>query len=433
MKLRVRTSVVGTITASLAFALVGPAVAAHASAEASSAVTGAALVRFPEFAGLKDSKSLTDPLMLQGKLTDVAGKALGGAQVLLAAWPSAETVGKLPVGGSFDILPVARTVAGKDGGYQLRSLITPLLLSLTGKDGLDVELDVFHGNRHYVYLTQLQTAGGWAHDFVRGVDGQAGDVASAATNGLDLALDPAQGEKLSKAITEGGRFQAASHPQPGGIGCTHYEKVNKEPVYAWTTLVTAIARNGTTINATYAKGAKTVTSTGFSFDNGISFSMNGARERTSRLDASAFAEKSKRGGFVSRSYQGEVEHSVLRRECTGDRYGEYRIQYMTTPIKMSGGLRNVEDRSRAPVACDPTFTHSMKGFERAATDNEKAYTYQGGFHLIPFAGSAFTGNSLSGYSNEVKVEFLFSTRHGKWCGLTAEPLAPGQLVQGFDE
>jgi len=436
VKLRARTSAVGTITASLAFALVGPAVAAHASAEASSAVTGAALVRFPEFAGLKDSKSLTDPLMLQGKLTDATGKALGGAQVLLAAWPSAETVGKLPAGGSFDIVPVARTVAGKDGAYQLRSLITPLLLSLAGKDGLDVELDVFHGSRHYVYLTQLSSEGNgsWAHDFVRGVDGQAGDVASAATNGLDLALDPAQGEKLSKGLSEGGRFQAASHPQPGGIGCTHYERVDdpNRPVTAWTTLVSAVARNGTALNTTYSKGARTATSTGFSFDQGATFSVSGARERSADVEAVFRSQHSKHGNVITRSYQGRVQHVVLHRECTSDKYGEYRQQYVTSPAGLTGAFRVVEDSSRAPVACNPKYKQELGEVDHISTENAKAYTYERAFSFAPIAGGVFTGNALSGYSEQVKVTFAFAGNNAGWCGVTAGPLAPGQIVQGYD-
>jgi hypothetical protein len=432
LKLRARTSVVGTITASLAFALVGPAVAAHASAEASSAVSGAALARFPEFAGLTDSKSLKDPLMLQGTLTDTAGKALGGAQVLMAAWPSAEAVGKLPAGGSFDIIPMARTIAGKDGAYQLRSLLTPLLMGLSGKDGLDVELDVFHGGRHYVYLTQLQTTGGtWFHDFVRGVDGQAGELTSKATNALDLALDPADGEKLSKDLAQAPRFQAADHPVPGGVGCTHYEKVGKNKK-AWTTVATAIARNGTTIKTTYSQGAKTVTSTGFSFDKGVTFAMSGAREHSASTTAHFFPEPSQLGGYTSRLYEAMVEHVVMYRECTGNRYGEYRPQHVTSPVWLTNDFRNIADEVHAPVPCQPKNIHEETGVADIATDKAKAYTYQHAFGFAPIRGSSFSGNALSGYSDQVKIQFVFASRNGMWCGHSGEPTKAGQMVQGFE-
>ena len=385
---------------------------------------------------MTDSRSLSDPLMLQGKLTDLSGRALSGAQVLLAAWPSNETVSKLPVGGSFTVVPVARTVAGKDGSYQLRSLITPLLMSLSGQDGLDVELDVIHGGRHYVYLTQLTAKGNgsWVHDFVRGVDGQAAELRSHTTNALDLALDPAQGEKLGKDLERAVRVQTSDKPQPGGVGCTHYERVDdpKKPIKAWTRLVSAIARNGTAIETSYDKGAKTTTSTGFSFDKGLSFSINGARERSANVEAVFLAQKSKKRHVITRAYEGRVQHVVLHRVCTGNKFGEYRDHYITSPAGLSGGFRVVHDSSRAPVGCDPNHTEYLGDVDHISTENAKAYTHQRAFSFAPVGGGTFTGNALSGYSEQVKVTLNFASNRASWCGLSAAPLAPGQIVEGYD-
>lgn len=431
MKLRARTSVVGTLTASLALALAGPAVAGNDAADSSSAVSGAALIRFPEFAGLTDSRALSAPLMLQGKLTDLGGKALSGAQVLLAAWPSNEAVSKLPVGGSFTVVPVARTVAGKDGAYQLRSLLTPLLTSLSGKDGLDVELDVFHGGRHYVYLTQLSSEGNgsWVHDFARGVDGQARELRSTATNALDLALDPAQGEHLSKDIERGLRIPTANEPIPGGPACGKYTVIKTNR--AWTVAATTVARNRARAVTKYTEDATTTTSTGFSFGGAGEFKMNGARSRTAESGAS-WKLNAKKNQTLTRDYFVMVEHDTLERKCFGNKYGEYRHQYLTSPSRILPGFDNAP--SNYPVwNCQENDGKTMPAnADEVWTKRTKAATYEKAFTLFPIDGASFTGRALSGYSENVQVYFKFTNENdGLWCGHTGLPDAAGQRVQGF--
>lgn len=432
VKLRARTSVVGTLTASLALALAGPAVAGNDAAESSSAVSGAALIRFPEFAGLADSRALSDPLMLQGKLTDLSGKALSGAQVLLAAWPSNETVSKLPVGGSFAVVAVARTVAGKDGAYQLRSLITPLLTSLSGKDGLDVELDVFHGGRHYVYLTQLSSEGNgsWVHDFVRGVDGQASELRSGATNALDLALDPATGETLGKSSIEEARLRTSDHPIPGGPACTRYKLF--ATTTAWTTAATAVMRNRAKAAVTFSSGATISSSTGVGIGGVAQFAINGARSRTSGGGVDFESYSAKKGATVARDYLVEIKHQILERECLGDRQGEYRHYYMTNPVGLTGGFTDVPSRYGA-WECAPFDGKTTLGHGKVWTENAKAATYEKAFTFKPVDGASFSGKALSGYNENVKIKFKFSDRHkGQWCGHSGFPLESGQRVQGFE-
>ena len=70
--------------------------------------------------------------------------------------PRPRPIAALPQGGQFDLVPIARTVADRGGRYELRSLLTPVLASLVGPDGLDIQLDVFHEDRHHVYLSQVR-------------------------------------------------------------------------------------------------------------------------------------------------------------------------------------------------------------------------------------------------------------------------------------
>lgn len=215
------------------------------------------------------------------------------------------------------------------------------------------------------------------------------------------------------------------------MACLRYKKVDTKK--AWTTIVTGIARNGTTMNTTYSKGAKTVTSTGFSFDKGASFSVNGARERAANVNAVYLPQTAKRKGIVSRAYEARIAHDVLRRECLGNNEFDYRVQYLTSPAGLSGGFRNIEDTSRAPVACKHTNTEPASGLDTISTENAKAYTYERAFGFVPAGLGGFTGNALSGYSEQVQVTFNFGGADGSWCGHSAGPLAPGQIVQGFDK
>ena len=92
----------------------------------------------------------------------------------------------------------------------------------------------------------------------------------------------------------------------------------------------------------------------------------------------------------------------------------------------------VQDTSRAPVGCNPKYTKPLGEVDKISTENAKAYSYQRAFSFVPVGGGAFTGNALSGYSKQVKVTFDFAGRNAAWCGLSAGPLAPGQIVEGYD-
>jgi len=116
---RTRGVVVAVTMAAAAVNVPGAAKAATSSADqpASQAALdlAGALARFPSFAALPDSLGVSAPTMLHGKLTDLAGGTMPGANILLSAWPSNEAVHAMPVGGTFSLTPVTRTVAGADG------------------------------------------------------------------------------------------------------------------------------------------------------------------------------------------------------------------------------------------------------------------------------------------------------------------------------
>ncbi len=208
MSVRCRALVSAAVAASVALGVPGPASAEPARA---GVLSGWALSQFPDFGALPDSRQLALPVMLRGTLREPSGEPLNQAQVLVSAWPSTKAVAALPKGGQFDLVPIARTVADRGGRYELRSLLTPLLASLVGPDGLDIQLDVFHDDRHHTYLSQVQMNGArWIHKVVNGVDGQAAPAPG------DLRYQPAR----PRAAPEQGRAPQRlwrQLPRPGRL------------------------------------------------------------------------------------------------------------------------------------------------------------------------------------------------------------------------
>jgi hypothetical protein len=341
--------------------------------------------------------------------------------VLLSAWPSNETVSALPVGASFATVPLARTVAGRDGSYQLRGALSPLSAGLLGHDGLDVELDVFAGHRQYRYLSQIKPLD--ATHWVRAV---AGDAASGPGNVLNAVLSSRMSADLPGPFHDDTDF--AHPPEPW---CTDWTKVGERD--ADTTVASAVARPGATAIVKYERGSRTQASTGVSLGGGV-FTVNGERTRESSLYVDWGREHAGPGRLINREYQVNVKHGIFRARCA--RSYPYRgelpdIWYVTSPERLTGGVQPIA--SRLPLwTCRPNDRLSKRGFaDEVGTDTAEAYTYTAGFELTSKWGT-LTGHSLSGYDQHTGVHFRFDDkRRGYWCGDSGDPLAPHQRVQGF--
>jgi hypothetical protein len=255
-----------------------PVPVSAAEAEPASSTDGInALSTFPEFASMPDSATTGAPLILQGAVEQITGAAMPGAHVLLWAWPSNETVRELPIGGELELTPMARTVADDAGDYVLPSPVTEVLRSLAGPDGLDIQIDVFHADRHYTHLTQATPTpeGEWIRE-VTGLVGPLGKTVETATNLLDLTLDRTQAAAEQGLGITGQGPVATEFRKPVPPGCTPFEKVGVRRV--WETVATAVARGGAVAHVVYAQEARTESSTGASF--GGAFAINGSRSRT---------------------------------------------------------------------------------------------------------------------------------------------------------
>lgn len=397
---------------------------------ASAEATRAAFAALPAFDAVPESLSLRAvPVLLHGTLRDVAGEPLAGAQVLLSAWPSTEAIRAMPVGSQVNLLPVARTVTDSAGRFELRSLLTPAMAAVRGANGLDVELDVFHGGRHSVQLSQVvhdAGTGGWARALPREITGAPKRPANPA-NLLDLTLDPARAQAVS-------RLGASAPANPGDhvvppVGCSSYTKLHSKR--AMSTVATAVARNGTTVKAVYTAAASTETSTGFSYDGGVSFGVSGARSRTATFSGDYHDQRAKKGKTISRAYQIEWVHHVLDRHCPTDHQGGYQVQVATSPHESTGG-GDIKRRSRYPAwRCNPDNTAPGRGFKNVHTEDDRAATYSSAFSFVPTGKGGFSGATTSGYSKAVRITFAFGKGGGKWCGHSGFPISQGQRVQGF--
>lgn len=380
---------------------------------------------------LPDSSTLTSPVVLQGRLTDAAGAALSGAEVLLSAWPSNTTVKAMPIGGTFRTVPVARAVVDSTGAYTLRAALTPALATLIDRDGLDLQLDVAQqGSWPRTYLTQAVPGGalGWLRPTVDAVD-PASLVAALPRNSWNIALPTEDGPHPC-----GNTPGCEEKPRPfPGANCVNRKIAEKK---AWTTVATAVARDGVTALVTYERGAQSEVSTGVSVEsNGVGFKSNGSRTRGSTIEAKYTPRTGTAKKPVNVEYQVRMKHAVIASECLGNKVGQYRYrQFMTDPLGTSGGFRPIT--SRLPVwTCARANTELADG-DSASTVSDRAYTYEKGFGFSPVPGGSYTGSATSGYSETVKVQYDYAKIKGKkgyWCGRTGDPASPGQRVQAFQK
>lgn len=418
-------------------ALVGsllPVPALAGDAEEASSMDGInALSTFPEFASMTDSAKTNAPLVLQGTVEQITGATMPGAQVLLWAWPSNESVRALPIGGELALIPMARTVADSAGRYELRATVTQLLRSFTSRDGLDISLDVFHADRHYTYLSQVTPTaeGKWIRELTGLVEPVA-TVAETAINLLGLTLDRSQAVVEEGLGITGRETAAAGYRKPVPPGCTPFEKVGTHLVPE--IVATAIARNGATAEMVYDETSHTESSTGSSI--GGAFSINGSRSRTFGFRVEFRPRKSTRAKPVNVDYLAELEHAVLRRSCAKDFRGGEDVVYVTSPVGSTTGAVDVLPASQPEFFCTPGSPRSkrVRGVDRVTAATERAATYGAAFTFEPIMGSSFTGKALSGYSKSTSLSFSFigiDENRLYWCGHTSFPRAPGQRIQGF--
>lgn len=308
--------------------------------------------------------------------------------------------------------------------------VTDALRALANPEGIDIEIDVLHGDRHYTYLSQTTPTaeGAWVRALT-GLPDKVVDILDKAENVLDLALDRAKAGVERGLNLVGDPPVAYTYRKPVGPGCTPFEKVGVRR--AMQTVASAVSRSGVKQTVTFVNGSSVESSTGASIGGGL-FSINGSRSRSTSLRGKYKAFTSTATRPVNIEYQVESLHLVMRRSCARDFQGNEDVLVVTSPAGGTGGGQPVPSQLPAWRCGQGSSRTVVADFEEIGTDEDEAKTYESGFSFAPTGGSSFTGRSLSGYSKSVGVTFHFGEdRKGFWCGDSGFPLSPGQRVQGF--
>jgi hypothetical protein len=225
------------------------------------------------------------------------------------------------------------------------------------------------------------------------------------------------------------------HPAPPG--CTNYEKAGVKDT--WETVATALARPGVATHVEYTSDARTESSSGVAIDQGA-FSVSGSRSRTAGAEISFHDHHAALGQVQNHEYLAHMDHGVFHRTCAIDYQGHERVRWVTDPdgldttASLRGGFRDDDSRYKT-WTCKPgdRNTEQAQG-DWIGTHDERAATDTNSFTFSPNPWATFTGNSLSGYNKNVKVQFRFDDwQRGYWCGLTAGPGADDERLQGFEQ
>lgn len=384
---------------------------------------------FPGFAGMPDSRSDASPVILHGLLTDTNGAPLRGAEVLLLAHPSLTSKRAIPQGGTFEPTPVARTVTGDDGRYTLRAAFNSVLRMRQGTDGLDLEYDVFHADRHLVAFEQVrfdEARGGWSRVTGRPSTAAVGPSTHAG-NRSDVVFDLA---RFGAVSTEGVELPAldqrvARHHQGAYIsGCTPYEL--KTTSRAPETVAVGLTENGVKSTPTYTSAASTTSGMGWAVGTngswtGVTWAQNGTKTRSSGFTAGFNVLTAPIGGTLHREYKVTWEHKRYERHCSNGA-GGYNMQTYTEPTVATGSGGDYASRY-GTFSCWSTETWNGPYVQ---TTTGTATSYGSAFEISTGPG-VFKGSAQSGYSSAVKIRYDFNATSGKWCGNNNYPQSAGRV------
>lgn len=238
----------------------------------------------------------------------------------------------MPIGASADLAPIARTITTRTGDYELRAALTPQLRARLASGVLDLEMDIFTGDRHLVHQLQSTHVNG---QWMNGANDRPPTNAATerdAHNRHDVAIDLSSGSVIDE---EGAATELSQTRNHQGMGCTDWVLRSRQSPSQ--TIAQGIAANGVATNVTHTSGASTSSQTGTSYNNGASWSISGSRSRSSTFTAGFARETSAAGSTLNREYRVQWRHSSYDRHCPTDYYGNYQVQVYTDPDFATGG------------------------------------------------------------------------------------------------
>ncbi|MFE2062408.1 DNRLRE domain-containing protein [Streptomyces sp. NPDC059467] len=399
-----------------------------------------------DLAGIKDSASLSTPVVSSGMVTDSSGAPVTDADVVLYAWPDNDTDAALQEGDSVKLQPVAKAVSDASGNYALR--IGDLSTIAPQEDGngiVNFETVAYSGSTQAnfnfprklisastsstgtAYLAAVTAAGSTIDAFASSdaaAETASADIApvtatlalsslSSSTTDSDSA-DPTRGsDDTPESVTDTPGSAdpddtAADYDEGVTKGCMATLKKNLGP--QWVIVgQTYSATTGVEHTLSYSKGASSTLGVGVSAEGTYgSWEASGTNAKSTTLTNDYPSYGNHRGAY----YKTEFSYGKYYIQCSNGRYTEH--DYYEVRAK---GYYGGEKVSRAYI---PKATHCapyLKGGKFTRTTS-KAVTWTDGAGLAGAVGVNFS--SETGYSTDATVQYSFNANR-YICGTGGAP------------
>lgn len=380
-------------------------------------------------AGIRDSASLSTPVVARGLVHDSKGAPSAGADVVLLAWPSNDVTQRLAVGDEVVLQPVAVAVSAADGSYALRLESTDLVKPLSGSDGI-VNFDVVASKGAassgvssglFSFARKLNEAE--AGSALIDVGASDGDLASAEPAEVTLRYGDAPREtNVEPGLpTDDSATVIATSAAPlqkdGDIVCK--VKLAQDHGPKWTLV-------GQTYNAasyveseyTYIKTASSSLGVGVSATGKAgTFKASGTTTRTTTVTQ----EYGKAGHHAKRYFDTMFRYGTFRHDCYDSGSG---YQWTTYSARNTGYVGGTRIRK---LDFYPGATHCVP--QAAGTkfikDETRAQTWTDG---VEFPGMGMDFSTTTGYTSTAKISYRIGPFNRSVCGLHGDPGGAARVV-----
>jgi hypothetical protein len=405
--------------------LVGSGVLGNAE---SAAITPASLPIPAAFVSLPDSSALNTATLIKGNVVKSSGRRATTGFVLVYAHPR-----QIPrAGGSFRLEPVARARIGADGTFTARVPPSVDLRPNALRGVVDFQVRAFSGDQTATWLfsRSLTANGGLRPESPPGPSATAPPSTTGALSAATVAPQAAGSATVARGVpvvsmytrTAPGIAKALETGALVGTGATFGDDPCRTlAVYTFRPVVLGQVyhyRRG--VNSTFSYLVSSKSSLGGAIKlvgDSVGWQVGGSTTKTATSGVT-WRARSK----LSKTYY-QVKYDYKKLAC--EQY--YQTYHYLVPSTYREGA------STYTTSHQPRAPHCTDYYERGATKwlvREKNLTWTNGVDVSTLIG--FDLKSQSGWTEQVKVEFLFKQGGRRICGTLQVPVsgdgAPGFIV-----
>ncbi|MFB6721192.1 hypothetical protein ACFCV3_13565 [Kribbella sp. NPDC056345] len=380
--------------------------------------------------GLRDSASLSTPVVVDGTVRIPNEAPSAGANVVLLAWPSNEVVEKMAINDKLTLQPVATAVTASDGSFQLRldsnERIRPMADSygIVNFDIVASPADPASGQSGSSFSFSRRLVDTAAGPVLADVNTPEGEATPAPATEVQLKSDGTVQEvnpEPQLPMDESAEV-IETNPAPlqkdGDTVCDVSYVQGLGPIWV---LVGQTFNVATWMKArfTYIQGSSSSLGVGISTSGKAgTFSTHGSSSRSSTTTL-GYGEH---GGTTKRYFDTQFAFGKYFHKCYDSGSG-YQWSFYT--IRNNGfiGSTRIRKLNFAPNAthCSPLAANTF-----IEKDETRAVTWSNGVELT---GMGMGFSSTTGYNNSSKLYYEATKYNRQMCGLYAVPgQKPGLLV-----